>query len=109
MSLMWNIPNKNKWIRGVTPPVQGNYLVAFLKPDEDISQLYRDLRFGAYLNRLTYNPSNNCWFTKEGIVSYRDVKIPVNSNFHYDLLWWDEYGFFDQPRKLKIKFPKNDP
>jgi hypothetical protein len=108
MSLVRTIPkNQSKWIRGIAPPIRGNYLIAFLRPDEDISQIYEDLNKGSYLNRLTYSPENNYWFHKDGIVWYRDIKIQASSNITYDILWWDEYGYFNEPYKLKIKFPND--
>lgn len=99
--------NQSKWIRGVNPPVKGNYLVTFLRQDEEISQIYKDLHQGAHLNRLTYDPENNYWYNRKSIVYHKGIKIVVSSSLFYDIVWWDEYGYFNEPHKLKIKFPND--
>lgn len=109
MSLVRNKPtNQSKWIRGMLPPVKGNYLVYFLRNGENISTIYKDLKNqGVYLDRFDYDPSGYTW-SKNGSASHYGSKIEVTKELYYDIVWWDEYNYFGEIRKLKIKFPKNE-
>lgn len=89
MTLKWKIPtNQSKWIDDILPPNNGNYLVKYKINATEFK--YARLEY-------TCVAGNGLWQSRTNFV-YPKVSI---------LAWWDEYNYYGEIRKLKIKFPND--